>query len=151
MTRLKTTVLLMTAALLAGCGAEPNTPDPTSVTAIKQRTLERIEVLEQEIADGGVDPEKVRQFSTSLNYLIGHVKTAGVASEELIYQLKEARFAISSGKASRPLPPRDWQPDKDGGKVPDVRVQPGKLGQMLSALRDLINEIPDSDEPVVTD
>ena len=150
MRRLTAGVILAVMAL-AGCSADPEQPKLLTISTMKSRLLHRIDaMIGQTETSPNIALSQVQQLSSDLTVFMGHLRTTGVATEDQLYQIAEAQYALSQGKGTRPLPPKDWRPDEDP-TPPEIRVPAGSLKGILPKLRDLIAEIPDSDLQAITD
>ena len=144
-------LLLVIAGTFLGCGVKVDPPKPTTISEIKLRLLKRIDALSgQAETKGDLPLGGVQQLSADLTTFIGHLRTTGVASEEQLYQLQEAQYALSQGRGVHPLPPANWNPE-EGEPLPEVRVPSGPIREILPRLRKLIEEIPDSDLQAIVD
>jgi len=144
-------VPLVMVVILLGCRVHVEPPKPSTISEIRGRLLARVDAMIRQIEQsGGFTPHRAQQLSADLTTFIGHLRTTGVATDEQLYQLEQAQYALSQGKGVRPLPPKDWRPD-EGQPLPEVRVPAGPFKEILPRLRKLIAEIPDSDRQAIVD
>jgi hypothetical protein len=147
----KTTVLRALAALcvlsvLAGCGVEPEPAKPSSVSAIRKRTLERIDKLEKQVAENRMPLYGPRELATSLEFLEGHMKAVGVGTEEQLAQLNALTTRVYELSYQMPrTPPGEALIAAEKGETPkDFAYDTMKFKDILPEARKVVEGLPDS-------
>ena len=123
MQRLLAVGLLLT---LLGCGADVTSPEVSTVSGIRGRTLTRISTLEKQIAEGKLRAPDVRKLVVSVKYLYGHMMTQKAGTQEQIDALRTIHEQLDRRYGGRSLPG-------------EVNARP--LEQILPKLRTLVESV----------
>jgi len=131
------------ALLLLGCSVDVEVPGESTVTEVKQRTLERLETLVEAIESGQDSGHRFNRnlghFAGNLNQMRGTLRLTGAGNEENLRRLDEAYYHIAGLAGGGPEKPAHLE----AGETP--LIQPGDLQTLLPQVRDAVEAIPDSD------
>ena len=139
---MKKLIALGAALALLGCGG-PATPPPASTTTdVRTRALERVKMLDDQIAEGKVQSKDVLALITSLNFLAAHAKAEKIGTDARIAEVQSLAAELSQKAQGRTIPPADWRPsDTDAASAAGSGIDVETLKEMLPKIRDAVEAV----------
>jgi len=126
------------AAVLSGCGAEPDVPETMKTAEVRAAALDRLTAVEQ--AADAVPARALRDLVTALASLRSRMTADKVGTAAQRDGLADLIDRLARLAAARSTPPPDWRPG-DASTAGEATIDAAPLRDVLPELRTLIQSI----------